>query len=325
MKRLSILIPVYNVEQYLRRCLDSVYSQLPSDCEVVIVDDGSTDSSGSICDEYGAKFASTTTVMHKKNTGAYNTRNIAMDNAQGEYLWLLDPDDFLADGYLGEILQGIDGSDKPDVVSFAYKECDNSSSSDLRNAYNSNASITGAEYLRNYWINPYLWCKLYRHDFLLANNLRFNDTIYSQGDGLFNIEVFTAAKKIVLTDIYGYNYFNNPTSTLHFPNAEKKRRNAHNSLTVISALYNFISIKSDFEAVEALRKWQNYMVAGFLYAQMVDHLPINEIRGFINELKQIGVYPIAPTGNKKADVFRVLANFKPFFLLFCRLHGLIRK
>ena len=325
MIKLSILIPVYNVERYLRRCLDSVYKQLPKNCEVVIVDDGSTDGSGAICDEYGAKYASCTKVIHKENTGAYNTRNVAMDNAQGEYLWLIDPDDFITDGCLAKIMKVTEEYEKPDVVSFAYKGCDDKAFYALQNAHNCSSPITGAEYLRNYKLNPYLWCKFYRHDFLLENNLRFNDTIYSQGDGLFNVEVFTVAKTVVLTDIYGYNYFNNPTSTLHLPSNEKKRKNAQNSLTVIRLLHDFIATKSDFEAVEALQNWQNYGVAGFLHARMVDHLSINEIRGFINELKQIGVYPIAPTGNKKADLFRILANCKPMFLLACWIHSIIRK
>ena len=325
MKRLSILIPVYNVERYLRRCLDSVYTQLPEECEVVLVADGSTDGSGAICDEYAAKFASCTKVVHKKNTGAYNTRNIAMDNADGEYLWLIDPDDFITDGCLGTILQVTEDCVKPDVVSFAYKSCDENTFYELQNAYKTNSSITGAEYLQKYRMNPYLWCKFYRHDFLITNKLRFNDTIYSQGDGLFNIEVFTAAKTVVLTDIYGYNYFNNPNSTLHLPGADKKRKNAHNSLVIIRSLQEFIATKSSFEAIGALRHWQNYGVAGFLHAQIVDHLPISEIRGFIDELKKIGVYPIASTGNKKADLFRVLANCKPLFLLACWVHSLIHK
>ena len=90
----SVIIPVYNVEKYLRECLDSVLAQTYKDLEVILVDDGSTDQSGSICDEYAAK-DSRFKVIHKPNGGQSDARNVGLDNAQGDYVYFIDSDDYI--------------------------------------------------------------------------------------------------------------------------------------------------------------------------------------------------------------------------------------
>lgn len=90
----SVIIPVFNVEKYLRQCLDSVISQTYTDLEIIIVDDGSTDSSGSICDEYAAA-DSRIQVIHRENGGLSAARNTALDVARGEWLVFVDSDDYL--------------------------------------------------------------------------------------------------------------------------------------------------------------------------------------------------------------------------------------
>lgn len=320
--RLSILIPVYNVERYIRRCLDSVYGQLPEDCEVVIVDDGCTDSSASICDEYKIRFPNITKVIHKANSGAYSTRNLAMDNAEGKYLWLIDPDDYIADDCMQAILQMIN-THEPDVLSFAYKRCNDTKFYELENNYKEEM-LTGKEYLLKYTLNPYLWSKVYRTSFVRNNSIRFNDSLYSQGDWLFNMFVFYFAKKVVLTDIYGYNYFENPYSTLRNPDINKLRRNFNNSLIVAEEFERFVKGISDAPLKQRFRDWQGYNISGFLYAIMVARLPIVEITSYINKIKDLGLYPAPRTSNKKAQRFLMFANWRILFLSFCRLYKFLK-
>ena len=96
MKKLAVVVPCYNVEDYLCRCLDSlVHQDIPeSDYEVIAVDDGSTDSTGEICDRY-AKEYSQVKVMHQTNAGVSVARNNGMSMAQGQYLYFVDGDDFV--------------------------------------------------------------------------------------------------------------------------------------------------------------------------------------------------------------------------------------
>jgi len=115
--RFSILIPVYNVEQYLNECVESVLSQDMGDYEIVLIDDGSTDKSGQICDEYKEKYPEKISVVHKQNEGLLMARRDALKIAKGDYILFLDSDDYYEPGALKAISDVID-SDKPDVVIF---------------------------------------------------------------------------------------------------------------------------------------------------------------------------------------------------------------
>ena len=102
---ISVIVPVYNTEQYLHRCIGSVLAQTYQDFELLLIDDGSKDSSGVICDEYAAKDARVR-VFHKENGGVSDTRNYGMDLAQGKYLMFLDADDFWLQDDVLEVLVG---------------------------------------------------------------------------------------------------------------------------------------------------------------------------------------------------------------------------
>ena len=91
---ISIIIPVYNVEKYIRRCLNSVLAQTYKDYEIILVDDGSSDKSSVICDEY-AEIESNIQVIHKDNQGPSHTRNVGIENAKGQYVYFLDSDDYI--------------------------------------------------------------------------------------------------------------------------------------------------------------------------------------------------------------------------------------
>ncbi len=92
--KLSIIVPVYNVEKYLHKCVDSILSQTLTDFECILVDDGSTDNSSVICDEYAAKDPRIV-VIHKQNGGLSSARNTGLDISQGDYIGFVDSDDWI--------------------------------------------------------------------------------------------------------------------------------------------------------------------------------------------------------------------------------------
>ncbi len=94
MYKLSVFVPVYNVELYLRRCLDSIINQTYKNLEIILVDDGSTDSSGIICDEY-AKKDTRIKVLHKENGGVTSAKSVGVENATGDYITFVDGDDYI--------------------------------------------------------------------------------------------------------------------------------------------------------------------------------------------------------------------------------------
>lgn len=119
--RFSIIVPVYNVETYLRECVESVLSQDFQDYELLLIDDGSPDACPTICDEYAEKDARVK-VVHKANGGLVSARKTGAELAQGEYVLNLDGDDWFADGFLRTINDAILKSDGADVIGFGYTE-----------------------------------------------------------------------------------------------------------------------------------------------------------------------------------------------------------
>ncbi|MCC8146259.1 MAG: glycosyltransferase [Bacteroidales bacterium] len=114
----SILIPVYNVEKWMRKCIESVLSQNMKDFEIVLVDDGSTDSSGEICDEYASRHDSIR-VIHKKNEGLLLTRRRAIKEAKGKWFIHLDSDDYMMPGFLSS-LQNVILETDPTLVIYSF-------------------------------------------------------------------------------------------------------------------------------------------------------------------------------------------------------------
>ena len=101
-KLVSIIIPVYNVEKYLAECIESVLKQTYQNIEILLIDDGSPDNSGKICDEYEEK-DSRVRVIHKENGGVSSARNVGLEQANGEYITFIDSDDFVSESYIEEL------------------------------------------------------------------------------------------------------------------------------------------------------------------------------------------------------------------------------
>ena len=121
--KISIIVPVYNVERFLRKCIDCILAQTFIDFELLLINDGSKDNSGAICDEYGAK-DSRIRVFHKKNGGVSSARNLGLDNAKGEWVIFMDADDFWCDNTILEQLYSNAIEYNIDIVRGEYKAVD---------------------------------------------------------------------------------------------------------------------------------------------------------------------------------------------------------
>lgn len=116
MCKYSIIIPVYQVKAYIAECLDSIFCQIPKDVQVILVDDGSTDGSGEICDEYAKRYPQTE-VIHQENKGVASARNAGLKAAKGEYLLWVDPDDWVSKNWFAAIHRVVCAY-SPDLICF---------------------------------------------------------------------------------------------------------------------------------------------------------------------------------------------------------------
>lgn len=168
MPKISIIVPVYNVEQYLENCIKSILNQTFEDIEIILVDDGSTDNSGRICDSYKGK-DKRIKVIHKKNGGLSSARNCGIEMASGKYIGLVDSDDYIHPK-MYEILYKNAIKYSSDIVVGSYKSVDNMDDSDIYNDVKIDGEIqnyTSIEALEELYNENDLdfiisWTKLYK-------------------------------------------------------------------------------------------------------------------------------------------------------------------
>lgn len=209
----SVIIPVYNVKDYLERCLDSVLAQDFDSYEILVVDDGSTDESGKICDAYAEKNPGIT-VFHKPNGGLSDARNYGLERACGEYVLFIDSDDSIAKGSFKRLLA--ETNNKPDMVigkavlarpSNAMERFENivQDTFEMHKVYSGKEYLTGC--LKGGALRVEVWRSLYRKDFLLKNKLFFQKGIAHE-DEEFTPRALLCAESVVLTDFAFYHYDN---------------------------------------------------------------------------------------------------------------------
>lgn len=219
---LSVIVPVYNVEEYIDRCIKSLLNQTFKDFEIILVDDGSTDSSGVICDSYATKYERLIKVVHKKNGGLGSARNEGIKHAEGEYVDFVDSDDWMdRDSY--KILNESCQKEGPDIVTYGYKKINNGTivSKGVANfdeGFYSKKEITNLilpdsiaqEKAFNQVELPVQMSAcmcLYKNSFLKENDLRFeSERIVLNEDWLFSIKCLCRASSFMVVHKELYNY-----------------------------------------------------------------------------------------------------------------------
>lgn len=219
MCKISILVPIYNVEKYLQKCLDSLINQTLEDIEIICINDGSTDSSSLILEKYSKK-DSRIKVINKENSGYGASMNLGLDSAKGEFIGIVESDDFVKDTMF-EKLYKIAQKNCADIVKsdyFYYSTVKNQA----RKAGKISKRISGKvinikNYLKILKRQPSIWSAIYRTDFIKDNKIRFLETPgASYQDTSFFFKTMTLAKRIVLTDkAYLYYRQDNEASSVH--------------------------------------------------------------------------------------------------------------
>ncbi|WP_216829046.1 glycosyltransferase [Alkalihalobacterium elongatum] len=230
--KVSIILPVYNVESYLERCLGSLLAQTMSDFEIIAVNDGSTDKSLDILNEYASK-DQRMKVIDKENGGVSSARNAGLEVAKGDYIGFVDPDDWV-DKEMYEVMYKTALIDRADIVMCSYMREFGSHTKEKQFNLPEKVSYKGREVqqkimrrlvgpLKEEVANPELldawgtvWSKLYRTEIIKANNLTFTDlnVIGTNEDSLFNIQAFYYTKSFTFINKPYYHYWRANSSSV---------------------------------------------------------------------------------------------------------------
>lgn len=299
---LSVIVPVYKAEQYIDRCINSILNQTLKSLELILVDDGSPDNSGAICDEYAKKDARVK-VIHKENGGVCAARNAGLDHAIGDYISFVDSDDYLESNAL-EILYFDIVAHKADVCCALMVGDSNQDANNLENGLYE--VWRGKDAIKNALLDnrfTYSSCaKLFKRD--LIGNTRFEEGRKIHEDSFFVFCCFLKQPTVVVKNVGLYNYFNNPDSASHAEFSEKffdilyfaikKKELINNNYPEFQAEVNNLTVKANLAMLHA-------------FCNTNDKKYRKDIRGCITTVKKLKKYfsPAVP-GDQK--FFKVVTN-----------------
>ena len=318
--KLSIIVPVYNVEAFLNKCVDSLLAQDLSkeDYEVILVDDGSTDSSGALCDTLAAEHGNIR-VIHQQNRGLSGARNAGIPVASGTYVLFVDSDDFLCPNVLGTLV-GLMESKELDILRFNYQ----------------NVNMDGAVFEPNKYVKPfvdysdvvcdgetflnerlgyacYAWQFLVKASILRQEGNGFKEGIYFE-DVEWTPRILLQALRVASTDTLVYNYLFRTGSIARNKDAEKKRKAIRDKMTILEG---FAALRPQVKDDRWFRGMSSQIALSIF--DIVGRFFYPERKEYIRALKRQVAFPLSTYHATKSSRQKILlANVSPY--LVCRLY-----
>ena len=236
MTKFSVIVPVYNVEKYLECCLNSLMEQTYINWEAILIDDGSTDNSSSICDKYAIR-DNRFLVVHQKNKGAAIAKNIGLNLAKGDIITFLDSDDYVEKEWL-QVIYNTFIKKNVQIVEYQFDKVYCDKSERMINC-NSNIIINKMEYLKQYvnvWTCSLFWNKAFKAE--LLNNVRFLAERRCIDDEFFTYKVIANADKIIRLPNVLYHYRQRKSSAIK--SRENRIKITNDALDVLDIRYKWV-------------------------------------------------------------------------------------
>lgn len=318
---ISIVIPVYNVKKYIKKCIESVVNQTYPNLEIILVDDGSNDGSEKICDEYSAKYHNIS-VIHKKNGGLSSARNAGIDVAKGKYIGFVDSDDFI-DERMYEILYKNMIKENADISLCNIYKFKNENEIHKTTQEEKIKTFEGIDIQKNlqnnYFVMVVAWNKLYKKD--LFKTIKYPDGKIIEDAAIIHY-LLAASNKVVMTNLELYYYFQRDNSIMH--NSNEKL------LDELDALYDRIKFyeKKGYQNYE----FYNYTLKKYIEKFWYLFKDINKYKKYNKRLyKKYFEYlteiltKVKGLSIKEKIKYELFSRFKYIFLLFCFGIKVIRK
>lgn len=249
MTKISIIMPIYNVEKYLPKCFDSVLASTLEDIEIIAVDDGAKDNSGKIIDEYAAK-DSRIIPIHKKNGGYGSAINAGLEIAKGEYIAILETDDWVSPNMYETLYENAKKYDV-DCVKGNFYYCPAEDINNPHKFFDSlpiNEPFKLKEHTEILLLAPSIWSAVYKHDFLKANDIKCTLKVSPYEDLPFACEVYSKADAIVLIDEPLYYYRCEPKQGSSTIRSDRKL------FKVVDQIQNTLEIVENIGSLDYLRE-----------------------------------------------------------------------
>ncbi len=244
MPTFSLIVPIYKIEEYLPKCIDSVLAQKCRDYELLLIDDGSPDSSGKLIDEYAAKYPDKIRAIHQENGGAGAARNHGIRSAKGEYLLFVDGDDYLDDTLLQELSEKISATHAQLYLFGAHVERDGVKTGELHELVEVGKICNAQSDPKLFFGIMAPWNRAYHRS--LFENIEFASKVWYE-DIRIVTKVNALAKTVVRLEKPYYHYLQREGSAMNNKNSERN----------VEILYAFDDILAWFEEQKLLEKYRN--------------------------------------------------------------------
>lgn len=291
-KKISIIIPVYNTEKYVERCLRSVLAQTYENLEIICVDDGSVDASGSILDQI-AREDDRLYVIHNTRSGVGTSRNIALQAATGDYYGFVDSDDYIATNMYSILLSAIEKSNVDIVTCNYYLDYGKKIEIAKNEMKVPDIPMETKVFLQYVWerdvykgVANYLWTKLYRKELIKNENGELIDKFengFSGTDIIFNTKVCTRARDMLYIDIPLYYYVQRNDSIVHSSSMQMKTLSWIKAYEQIIDIYNEQNEQKDI--VELVQRMYVYR-CGKVLEESIKQNNLEKIALLQNKIKE---------------------------------------
>lgn len=277
MPKFSIIIPVYNVEKYIKKCLDSVFNQTFTDYEVIIVNDGTKDKSMDIVKDYDLK------VINQENKGLSAARNTGVKQAKGEYLIFLDSDDYIEKDLLKEINEST--KNNPDLIRFQIKEVFENTSIEKEyheKSFDGKNGVEAFEIIAKYHFVENAWAYAIKRNYYLENKFAFKEGTIHEDFGLMPLIIMKA--NIVNSISYvGYNYLQRQGSIMNQKDYEKTKKK------VIDFYNHYLYLKEEIDKTSLDSKVFKSFISNSVIIKICE-LEKKEYKEYKKRLKEDKVY-----------------------------------
>lgn len=284
MIKYSFIVPVYNTEKYLKKCLDSLVNQTYKDFEIIVVNDGSTDKSSNIISKYQKKYKNII-VIDKENEGLSMARNRGVQKSSGKYIIFVDSDDYVSNKLLEEVDKKIDDSD---ILRFQIATEDENYTKINEYHEEDFESMCGYDafkYLSSYHFVEPAWCYVIRKNYYIENKFSFKKGVYHEDFGLIPYVIYKA-RKVKSIDFIGYYYIQRNGSIMNNNDYKKTVKKAFDMIEQYKTMRLFA------KNINRKNNLDDYFLSYISNSVIVKarELKKDEKKVYINELKKLNVF-----------------------------------
>ncbi|NER15572.1 glycosyltransferase family 2 protein [Spongiivirga citrea] len=310
---LSFIIPAYNAEAFIERCVTSISVQFSDHTiyEIIIVNDGSTDNTQKVCQQLAEEHPAIQLYINE-NHGPGFTRNFGIKQARGKYIWFIDADDYLESNVVAKVISELE--DDLDLYIVGHQTVTTEGQIEALHAVPDEDLLVPELLERNFFVNS-VWCKIIKARVLTEHSILFKEDVRGPEDFHFSFRLLNKIDRLRSINLICYNYIENPASLMNKRSEAHLNKLANDSITVGNDLRVLVNSIEDSRKKLAFNKWLGNYLYGLLFSLYRFNYKTEFVTASLKKLRANNNYPVKVYSNTlKRKLFTNFANSRPLFI-----------